>query len=139
MKICKKCGQNKPLTEFHSHRSCRQGVRAECKACYNPISKLRSSKYRTEFPEKRRSTTLKSKYGISLEQYEQKLQEQAGCCKICKSTNPGPKGRFAVDHCHKTGKVRSLLCYLCNIGLGSFRDDVVILNNAIEYLRGHNG
>ncbi len=64
-----------------------------------------------------------------IEMYE----EQDGCCKIC--------GRddlletLAIDHCHRNGKVRGLLCKKCNAGLGYFDDNIGKLKNAIDYLR----
>ena len=79
---------------------------------------------------------LKYKYGLSLDQYNQMLTEQGGCA-ICGTTEPGGKyGRFHVDHDHKTGEVRGLLCNGCNVGLGHFRDHPERLNKAAEYLGG---
>ena len=59
-------------------------------------------------------------------------RSQGNCCAICGAK---PKGRrLAVDHDHKTGKVRGLLCMFCNTGLGKFRDDPKLLKKAIGYL-----
>jgi len=75
---------------------------------------------------------LKSKYGLTIEQYDIILESQNGVCKICGGANPK---RFAVDHDHKTGKIRGLLCSMCNGGLGLFRDNIDFLKKAIEYLK----
>lgn len=88
-----------------------------------------------ENPEKRYLTNRKSdlrKYGITLEQYEQLEKKQKGVCAICGNKNQNKK--LDVDHCHKTGKVRGLLCSNCNNGLGKFKDDKTLLNKAIKYL-----
>lgn len=69
------------------------------------------------------------RYGLTLEQFDQMLTEQHGRCLICRKTES-----LVVDHCHTTGKVRGLLCNLCNTALGSFRDSPEILTSAIEYL-----
>lgn len=63
------------------------------------------------------------------------LKKQNGGCAICKSKVSGGKGAFHVDHCHKTGKIRGLLCHFCNVGLGVFKDDVKTLSVAIAYLK----
>lgn len=138
MKKCRTCKKNKLLTEFHSHASCSQGVRPDCKVCLAPYHSKKSKNYVKNNPEKRRSTILFGKYGIDHIKFDQMLIEQNYQCKICGSTDPGPKGVFAVDHCHKTSKVRGLLCYLCNMGLGSFKDNTDILQNAIQYLKESN-
>ena len=84
---------------------------------------------------------LKQTYGITLQEYQQLVVDQGGCCAICENeVDLEPRGRgksysgFAVDHCHDTGKVRGLLCYKCNLALGHFKDDLNILKKAIEYL-----
>ncbi len=84
-----------------------------------------------------KNTYLKSKYGISLEDYEAMVAEQGGGCAICKQ---GPRGKryssLVVDHCHDTGIVRGLLCDHCNRGLGLFGDNPETLEAAALYLRG---
>lgn len=77
---------------------------------------------------------LKCDYGITLEDYERRFLEQGGRCKICETTDSSPSLRFHVDHCHVTGKVRGLLCFNCNSGLGQFKDDADLLRKAAEYL-----
>lgn len=79
-------------------------------------------------------------YGISLEEYNQLLEKQHNVCAICHlpekaKNNQGEIRQLAVDHCHTTGKVRGLLCHSCNVLLGKAYDNVVILANAIEYLK----
>lgn len=80
------------------------------------------------------------KHNLTEESYSQLLKEQNGVCKICQSQETATNGRstkikdLAIDHDHKTGKVRGLLCSRCNRGLGLFRDDVSVLKSAIDYL-----
>lgn len=83
----------------------------------------------------RKNIRLKSDYGITLEQYKKMFADQHGQCKICGTSDPGDKS-FHVDHCHMTQRIRGLLCFNCNVGLGKFRDDPELLKKAVEYLRG---
>lgn len=82
---------------------------------------------------------LRKKYGITLEWYRKQLSKQNNVCAICKQPETAViKGKvisMPVDHCHKTGKTRGLLCTKCNRGLGLFRDDHDILKSAIDYLK----
>ena len=84
--------------------------------------------YRDKNPEKVRWWWLKSKYGLSREQYEALLASQGGTCALCNSR------KLVVDHDHETGKVRGLLCSKHNIGLGQFDDSAQELLKAVEYL-----
>jgi hypothetical protein len=70
-------------------------------------------------------------YGLNYSSYEDMLSRQEGMCAICTSLE-GPK--LTVDHNHKTGKIRGLLCDNCNKGLGMFRDNPSALASAITYL-----
>jgi hypothetical protein len=98
-------------------------------------NRIKAVKFRGNRKDKSRDYDLKRNYGISSEIYEQMKKDQDGKCAICKTDDPkGRHGVFAVDHCHTTGKVRGLLCNKCNVGLGSFRDNVESLENAIKYL-----
>lgn len=74
---------------------------------------------------------LKNTYGLSSEEFAAITECQDGKCQICKKvTKP-----LHVDHDHKTGAFRGLLCGFCNRGLGSFRDDPALLIRAAEYLK----
>jgi len=79
------------------------------------------------------SNILRRSYGITIDEYEELFLKQQGRCGICRQS-PGSKA-LAVDHCHKTGKVRGLLCTLCNLGLGNLRDDPKLLRAALKWLR----
>lgn len=81
---------------------------------------------------------LQRKYGLSLGEYEKMLQNQNGHCAICGTTEFSGKGKKPhVDHCHKTGKIRALLCNQCNVGLGAFRDSPELMEAAINYIKKH--
>jgi hypothetical protein len=91
-------------------------------------------KYRKQNPQKYINLRLKWTYGISIEEYNEMFLKQNGLCAICKRTDIEQK-RLAVDHCHKTGKIRELLCSKCNKGLGHFDDNLIYLKEAVEYLK----
>ena len=81
------------------------------------------------------------RYGITVEQFEQMMERQQGCCAIC-GDPPDPNGvkaasRLHIDHDHNSGQVRELLCNHCNRGVGAFRDDPDIMRKAIAYIEGH--
>lgn len=82
-------------------------------------------------------------YGIGIDEYELMFEAQGAGCAICggseMSVDPKTKKvrRMAIDHCHKTGKVRGLLCSKCNYGLGRFNDSIELLEKAIGYLKKH--
>lgn len=85
----------------------------------------------------RKGTRLKSEFGINIDIYNEMLKAQNGQCAICGSKFADKAGRMLhVDHCHKTGKVRGLLCTNCNTGLGKFKDDPSLMLKAIAYLQG---
>ncbi len=118
---------------------------AKKKAYYqaNRVRLIAMSKaYHAEHPERIRYLTrnrqLQKAYGISIEQFNAMLESQKGACAICTDAmQPGKD--TSVDHCHKTGKVRALLCQNCNIGIGQLRDDPLLAEAAARYLRRHNG
>ena len=73
-------------------------------------------------------------YGVTKQQYLLMYAEQDGKCKLC-LRECSTLEFLCVDHDHKTGKVRGLLCRKCNIALGHFEDDIDVMLRAIEYLR----
>jgi hypothetical protein len=86
------------------------------------------------------NNTLKRKFGITLEEYDRRLEEQNFGCAICgqpeTSTYKGTVRRLAVDHDHETGEIRGLLCGSCNSGIGLLKEDPEILLAAVDYLGG---
>ena len=77
---------------------------------------------------------LKRTYKISIEDYEEKLMEQNGLCAICKGRCSSGR-KLAVDHNHKSGNVRGLLCNHCNRGLGFLKESPEIISNVLKYLK----
>lgn len=101
-----------------------------------PPTSLTDEEQRERKRESLRRVRLKSSHGLSVQEFDAMLAEQNGVCAIChKSCKSGR--RLSVDHCHQTNQNRGLLCKACNIGLGSFRDDVNALERAVAYLRQH--
>jgi hypothetical protein len=87
--------------------------------------------------EAQRKSKLKSKYGLSPEEYDNKLVNQNHKCAICGLDEVENKKKLAVDHVHATGKIRDLLCINCNTGLGMFKENIENLASAIKYLNKH--
>jgi hypothetical protein len=82
-----------------------------------------------------RDRRLRHLYGITLEQYNQILEQQGGVCAVCKGPHVGRGSFYHVDHDHQTGEVRGLLCHHCNTAIGSMKDDPNLLEKAAAYLR----
>lgn len=85
--------------------------------------------------ERTKELALVRKYGISSEQYREILLKQGNKCAVCKLKQPEHSKRFAVDHDHKSNKVRGLLCMNCNRAIGLMKDSPEILKSAINYLK----
>ena len=81
-----------------------------------------------------RNSYLKRKFLITLDDYNNMFTSQGGVCAICRETCKTCK-TLAVDHCHRTGTIRGLLCQGCNTSISRFNDDIELLLSAIEYLK----
>ncbi len=94
--------------------------------------------YTTKFPDRVRNSQLVKNFGIDLNDYIRMAVVQENKCAICGQPETQERGgkvkALAVDHDHKTGAVRGLLCSDCNTALGKFRDDQSVLTSAIAYL-----
>ncbi len=91
--------------------------------------------YHLSYPGKRVAYKLKNRYGLSLEEFRRLIAAQNNLCLICGQEFNGGKRRPSVDHCHKTGVVRGILCWPCNHALGMLADDPNRLKAALVYLR----
>ena len=148
-KICSRCGENKSSGYFSKCARMSSGLQSRCKQCDNEVRKVWYEKHREQVLEKMKQRDqsayrkqvqaidpdrykfydMKSKYGVTKEQYTLLFEFQDGLCAICKKEDA-----LVVDHCHKTKRVRGLLCYSCNVGLGFFRDSPEFMRAAIHYL-----
>lgn len=141
MKTCNICNQQKPLTEFYKtvRNGNPYGYHGKCKSCY---IKKQQKNYD---PVKKRDENLKRLYDIGLDDYNILLEKQNNCCAICQTTESGGRksGRggavevFYVDHDHKTGNVRGLLCNICNRTMGYVGENSNVLEEMIKYLKKH--
>jgi len=137
-KRCIDCKQHLPRAAFDPLRKAgRDYLQSRCKAC----AKVCRSRYNRTSKGKRKThlRNLLKGYGITVAEYDALLAGQGGLCAICRQpeTRKGPFGgvrRLGVDHCHKTGRVRGLLCHRCNSAIGYFDDDPSLLRVAISYL-----
>ena len=146
-KICSSCKKLKPLEAFYKESRVKDGRMRRCKICHG----LATAKYRTQNPEiyrkasskywnkssetKRHNAWLK-RYGLSKEEYEIMFNKQDGLCLICKKQCSSGQN-LSVDHCHKTGKIRGLLCKKCNSALGMLDDNIKYFQAAILYLKSY--
>jgi len=145
-KPCKDCRSIFPIEEFvltnYVRKDGSRTPNAICKKCKTERQRKYQQSNKDLTRIRNRQATL-SKYGISVQQYEELKLSQNNLCAICLQRESfeirGTVCELAVDHDHKTGKVRSLLCQQCNTGLGKFRDDVRLLEAAITYLVSHSG
>lgn len=124
---CSKCRQILPVSFFYRSIKRKNGRHPRCKqCCKSPMD-----------PHYRRRTT----FGIEPVDYIKLLKKQKNVCAICSRpewrTMRGKVRSLSIDHDHKTGKVRGLLCTDCNLGIGRLKDDPNLLRNAIKYLKRH--
>lgn len=155
-KICKSCKKQKDIKEFRFIRQNKNGTflyKARCEDCYNyhyrEKYRKKSSTERSQIYKKRieglsfedkKSQRLKYRFGLTMEEYENMLLSQNNKCYLCDKDFKG-KGAYQnanIDHDHKTGKIRKLLCARCNQALGLLDEDENLLKKMVVYLREHN-
>ena len=144
-KRCPRCEQDKFFSAFGKDKSKKTGISSYCLDCAKANRKINYAKnpkrekqklttYYKANKERARYYSLKALYGLSAELYKEMLAQQNSSCKICKTHENHLKRKLFVDHCHETGKVRGLLCQYCNTMLGNAKDNVLVLQSAINYL-----
>jgi len=134
---CIICKEDKQEKDFPVDTRRTTGRHPYCKTCKARYMRERRKKDPRGTRMTERNMYLKSTYGINNIEYDIMLKKQDGVCAICNLPNTNYKGApkmLAVDHCHKTNKIRGLLCSFCNQGIGFFKDDTRLLEKAISYL-----
>ena len=119
---CRKCGNAGNAAYYKNNKE----------SCDNRTRKWQSSENNKHILRQRR---LIKEFNITQEEYVSMLESQGNCCAICKTPASNFEKRMAIDHCHRTGKIRGILCNSCNLGLGCFKDSLDYLDKAIMYLR----
>lgn len=158
MKICAKCEESKPLESFirdnrrndgrgswcrDCHKTCpsmklKEPLATFCKVCGNPLDTGRGD--RIYCSNRCGSIYRNQKYKLSMkgmteDEFFNMLKRQNFKCVLClRSETSTSKHILSIDHCHKTNRVRGLLCHKCNAALGLLNDDVDVFKRAISYL-----
>ncbi len=134
LKRCNKCKKRKRLSLFslvrrrnRNGKLYRDGNCKRCKADWMKADRIKN-------PDRYTDHDLRQLYGITVEQYAVLNAKQNGVCAICGKPEPRKKKRLHVDHCHRTGKIRGLLCGNCNTAIGKLGEDVNVLKAAIRYI-----
>ncbi len=125
MKACTKCDIIKPFSEFYKVKNKRDGHMSRCRAC---IAEQDRS------PQKFKDR-ISRQYHLTVEDYARMFNTQNGECAICHKRLDDTKYKGVnIDHCHRTGSVRGLLCGNCNNGIGYLKDSLDLVRAAAEYL-----
>jgi hypothetical protein len=149
VKRCHSCNEFKALTEYSKQAVSPDGLDYKCKVCIAKRWKRYAETHRDELrerainryhenPVKNKLASTKAMrtrvYGVDSTLYDRLFEMQKGLCAICSKVD-GRGRSLSVDHCHKTGLVRGLLCSKCNLTLGTFEDDSSRFQSAADYLR----
>lgn len=132
-KFCLYCKETKDIELFKVDSRLQDGRKSICKACHSLFEHPR----RMQRP---RGYSVGLNYGITLDYYELLLQEQEGVCAACGYPETAMDHRtqqirrLAVDHNHKTGEVRGLLCTSCNLALGNLLEDPARIEGLLKYI-----
>jgi hypothetical protein len=151
-RICKTCGKGYPEVSFHKSKTGKFGLRNICKTCissqYHLTKKVTknysktigkfSPGFRKEKNWKYSGILNKDGSFFQYSDYLEILLHQDNRCYLCRTQSPGVKG-WSVDHDHKTGFVRAILCNSCNLMLGFSKDNIETLLKAVEFLRKFGG
>lgn len=121
-KTCTKCHRDLPIDKFQKKACDSDLYRPSCRECLN---KARAVHYRKKLAEP---------FGCEEHIFAEMTKAQCGKCAICRQES----STLVVDHCHRTNKIRALLCHQCNLAIGNFKDDIQHMEAAIAYLRAHS-
>lgn len=141
-KNCNGCKQTLPVEKFSRRRD---GYQHLCKPCQSVYQKnYVRRKDPTARAKANRKWRLGRYFGMTPEQYDEMLKNQNNACAVCHQEEKlinhktGKLSPLSVDHCHATGKVRSLLCNRCNVTLGRVADSPALLRKLADYVERHS-
>ena len=151
-KYCNRCKTLKTTKDFYKNKSTKDGLASQCKNCaamhrkkwYNKNKERVLEAGKRHYQNNKdsyREGEYKRKFGITLDDFNILYKKQNGVCAICekpetaKAANSNQVRQLSVDHCHKTGKIRGLLCSSCNLIIGRLGDNEESLRKLINYMK----
>lgn len=136
-KRCSQCNKVKPASEFTHNSQSRDLLNFRCKTCNSADHRGRYQRLTADERAHLQEKHLKRTYGLTLEQRQAMLELQGGGCAICGGDDTSSKG-WHVDHDHRSGVIRGILCSGCNTALGHMRDNSDLMIAGAEYLRRYD-
>lgn len=146
-KCCRKCNVEKSRDEFYNYALSKDGKYSTCRSCRRQIEHAYKQKNPAAYKARRRNYWRQHRdrylelyypryYGISYQDYQNLSNLQNSLCAIC-GHPPKSNKKLVVDHDHKTGKVRQLLCHKCNMIIGLLNEDPTYFQKALSYVQKH--
>lgn len=139
---CSVCKQILPASEFYPHRRMKNGLQSSCRKCVRKWHKERpeyvkkkNAAFKAKNPTYGRDRNRMVKFGLTPSRVEEMRIMQKGKCPGCHAELQGRN--LCVDHCHKSGRVRGLLCMSCNVSIGRLGDNPETLRRLAFYLEIH--
>ena len=142
LKVCNICNTEKPISAFYKHSRYskrRPWFRGNCKTCHSTLGKDSYIKNKLWWDGRIRGEHLSRCYGMTISDWDKLFTKQGGQCAAChkpeiKFNNKSRTiQRLCVDHNHKTGKVRGLLCNRCNRVIGLLEEDLILVKSLYDY------
>lgn len=141
-KKCNTCGEEKDLSDYGNctnRLSKKVYKKNQCNRCRNILRRRANELNKPAYRLERFKGRLKTRFNMRIEDFNKLLDAQDSKCAICKEPiillgDCKKSKKHAIDHDHRTGKIRGILCNVCNVGLGHFKDNIFLLERAIEYL-----
>jgi hypothetical protein len=129
-KTCSKCGVKQDISNYYLVSKAK-GIYPQ-NPCISCVKKYQKDRYQKIYEK-----SIIRKFDLNSQEYNKMLEDQEYSCKICNTHIDKLSKNLAVDHCHITGKVRGLLCSKCNTGIGMLKDDIKLLEKALQYLKSN--
>jgi hypothetical protein len=143
LRLCRDCGDCKTTSEFWASEvklkrpsciACSKKKQAAWRDKNRNKTRKKHAAWRDAHPGKNLQYSLKRRYSITVERYQEMLNAQDGLCACCGRPGEGGALRLLVDHDHDTGEIRGLICRRCNTGIGMLGDDADGVRRALDYL-----
>jgi hypothetical protein len=148
--VCNTCKESTSLSDYSTDRSQKNGKARRCRACTAVATQAFRDRNRDRVRQEANARALEWRktdayhdqrirrmYGITLEQYRAEVRSTGGKCPICRMVDlpaTRPAKHAHIDHCHRTGKFRGVICAKCNWSLGNNNDSAARLVSAARYL-----